>query len=209
MNRIRQVVIVLAAFAWSSPMIDGAPQSPSPGAKTGPYKGFGYPWENNDLGIDRTVPKPWTPVEVEGKTLRVWGRSFQYGKGVLPEQIVTQGQELFHRAPVVALSLNGRALDLAGAEPVIENDGVGDRVSIRWRNESGGAGRLGSTAPASASSSHPTISGCSRWSDGVVRGTGRGTARFARSSRVDPPPARRQTPSGETTFLSKGAREIP
>ena len=51
-----------------------------PGSPVGPYRGFGYDWENNDLGIDRSVPPPWTPILVEGYSARIWGRESTFRK---------------------------------------------------------------------------------------------------------------------------------
>lgn len=102
---------------------------PSPAAPDGPYRGFGYPWENNDLGLQRVVPAPWTPVVRDGTTLRVWGRSFALG-GVLPKQITSQGRLLFGREPRLDLVIDGES-PFASAPPPILIEAADDRVRFR------------------------------------------------------------------------------
>ena len=42
-------------------------------------------WADTDAGDAKgRVPKPWTPVEAEGSTLKCWGRDVTFGKGLLP-----------------------------------------------------------------------------------------------------------------------------
>ncbi len=59
-------------------------------------------WLGNRLGLDGSVPAPWTPVEVAQKAgatdLSVWGRTVRFGQG-LCEQVTTRGQTLL-AAPV-------------------------------------------------------------------------------------------------------------
>lgn len=61
------------------------------------YKGFGYPWEHNRLGLQQKVPEPWTPVKVDAKTrtASIWGRRYTFHEAwALPERIVSQKIEL-------------------------------------------------------------------------------------------------------------------
>ena len=57
------------------------------------------PWLGNTLGKERTIPKPWTPMEVEGANVEIVGRKITLGKGGLPEQIETLGRRVLN-APV-------------------------------------------------------------------------------------------------------------
>ena len=95
------------------------------------------PWLGNTLGKERTVPKPWTPMEVEGTQIRVIGRTVRLGPNGLPEQIETLGQQLL--AEPVAIRVAGPAG--AGA---LEGKGTrfteeaGDRVA--WQTSMSGDG---------------------------------------------------------------------
>jgi len=58
-----------------------------------------FPWEGNKLGVDETVPSPWTPVVVkENKSeyiISVWGRKIRFRKDwPFPVQIQNQGKDM-------------------------------------------------------------------------------------------------------------------
>ncbi|MGA2618240.1 MAG: glycoside hydrolase domain-containing protein [Thermoguttaceae bacterium] len=77
-------------------------------------------WWNNRYGYDDVdqdrVPYPWTDMKVEGETVQVWGRSYRFGKGLLPEQISTLGAPML-RSPVrvVMKTADGQTLDSSTA----------------------------------------------------------------------------------------------
>ncbi len=54
-----------------------------------------FEWLGNRLGISREVPKPWTPVVLNGSDVSVWGRTIRFEGNLLPAQIVNQGVEMF------------------------------------------------------------------------------------------------------------------
>lgn len=114
----------------------GAGEPGSPGAPDGPYRAFGYPWENNSLGMERIVPAPWTPVSREAGALRVWGRTFHPG-GVLPGQVTARDSELFAAPPRLDLVVDG-AEPLARARDREWLETADDRV--RWRTTAAGRG---------------------------------------------------------------------
>ncbi len=35
-------------------------------------------WWQSDAGVTEAVPPPWTPVKVEGSTVKVWGRAYRF-----------------------------------------------------------------------------------------------------------------------------------
>ena len=80
----------------------------SPGSSSGPYQGFGYPWENNDLGISPEVPAPWTALAYRQNTVSCWGREFSFANGVLPVQIRSQGHDLFAGRPELTIMIDGK-----------------------------------------------------------------------------------------------------
>jgi len=56
-------------------------------------------WYGNQLGKQRTVPPPWTPIRVAGRVVEVLGRTVELQPGGLPAAIVSQGVALL-AAPV-------------------------------------------------------------------------------------------------------------
>lgn len=52
------------------------------------------------------VPLPWTPVECQGKTISVWGRTMRWHKSLLPDSIQSQGRELLAEPIQVVVSIN-------------------------------------------------------------------------------------------------------
>ena len=60
-------------------------------------------WLANPVAMEAldpdTVLKPWTPVEVVDRSVRVWGRRYDLGAWGLPSQIETAGQEIL-AAPI-------------------------------------------------------------------------------------------------------------
>jgi len=74
-------------------------------------------WLGNEYGwnFDR-VPAPFTPVERKGNVLSAWDRDYDFGTGLFPRQITTQGWNLL-RAPV-------RLVVTLGDGTVIESDRI-------------------------------------------------------------------------------------
>lgn len=50
-------------------------------------------------GIDRTVPPPWSPVEVSGNKIKVWGREYYSKEGPFFSSIRSNGKEVIKRSP--------------------------------------------------------------------------------------------------------------
>ena len=51
-------------------------------------------WLTEKVGVSDVPPRPWTPIEAEGKSLRVWGRQHDLGAFGLPEKIVTRDRSV-------------------------------------------------------------------------------------------------------------------
>ena len=51
-------------------------------------------WLEEKVGVSDTPPPPWTPVEVEGDSVRMWGRDYQLGAFGLPAKVQTQGASM-------------------------------------------------------------------------------------------------------------------
>lgn len=56
-------------------------------------------WMGSKLGLaDRVLP-PWTPVQVRGRVVRMWGRNYAFDRGPLPNRISSAGERLL-AAPI-------------------------------------------------------------------------------------------------------------
>jgi hypothetical protein len=51
-------------------------------------------WLDEKVGISDTPPPPWTPVEVDGDRVSVWGREYRLGPLGLPATVQTQGASM-------------------------------------------------------------------------------------------------------------------
>ena len=56
-------------------------------------------WRNTNAGVTDRVLRPWTPMEVDGRRVRCWGREYDLGAGVLPAAIITGGAQIL-RQPI-------------------------------------------------------------------------------------------------------------
>ena len=78
------------------------------------FEQFAKPgWWQNHIGIDHSVPAPWTPVAVGDKGIAVWGRHYRCAGGTLPQQIVNQREEMLAAPIALRLAADGAAADLA------------------------------------------------------------------------------------------------
>lgn len=100
---------------------------------TQPYKGYGFEWENNNLGLDRKVPHPWTPVKVDDRAVSVWGRKFVFDKGFLPAQVESQGEKLLSAPMRVTLKIDGAAIADAAATLTRTAENADDRAVFTGR----------------------------------------------------------------------------
>ena len=51
-------------------------------------------WLKEKVGVSDTPPPPWTPVEVEGDSVGMWGREYDLGAFGLPARVETQGASM-------------------------------------------------------------------------------------------------------------------
>ncbi len=72
-------------------------------------------WWHSDAGLTEAVPPPWTPVKVEGSTVKVWGRSYRFADSGLPQAIDSDSTSLL-AAPVRLLAaVNGKPAKVQSA----------------------------------------------------------------------------------------------
>ncbi len=96
-------------------------------------------WYGNQLGKERGVPKPWTPMTVDGSTVSVWGRKVVLSDTGLPKSITTLGKEVLAAPVAFDVSAGGTPLKLAAGTPAF-TEKAEDRVA--WKS----TGKLGSLA---------------------------------------------------------------
>ena len=71
-------------------------------------------WLGNRLGLSEKIQPPWTPVEVRGQTLGVWGRRYRLAGGFgLPQQIDSQGRPLLARPVALEIVQDGKPVAMA------------------------------------------------------------------------------------------------
>ena len=63
-------------------------------------------WLKEKVGVSDTPPPPWTPIEVEGDHVKVWGRDYQLGAFGLPAKVVTQGASML-AGPITFRTVSG------------------------------------------------------------------------------------------------------
>ena len=94
------------------------------------------------LGLDHTVPPPWTPVkQISYHIFEVWNRRYEFGNGPLPQQMIHGRDRLLKEPPV--WSLNGKAVkwndyrieDVRPDSILLSGKGSADRIGITWRGE--------------------------------------------------------------------------
>lgn len=93
-------------------------------------------WLGNQLGVDHTVPAPWTPIVADNSTLKVWGRSYVYNHRIFPDNIVNQSQALFTAAPRFEFQSSSQTVDLA-AVAAVHVDARPDAVSYAGETRCG------------------------------------------------------------------------
>jgi len=51
-------------------------------------------WYGNSLGISDKVIAPWTALQVKDDAVEMWGRTYDFGGGLFPKDIVNQGKRI-------------------------------------------------------------------------------------------------------------------
>ena len=94
-------------------------------------------WLGNTLGKERTIPKPWTPIEVNGQSLELVGRRLELGPGGLPAKIETLGRQILARPITIRAAGPGGDATLAG-----DNLKLGATADdrVEWKAALAGAG---------------------------------------------------------------------
>lgn len=77
-------------------------------------------WMGNKLGIGDDVPKPWTPMNVEGQTIECWRRKYVYDDSLMPAQIVSKGENLLASPIEFVMTADGKRLDVSKAKVSVD-----------------------------------------------------------------------------------------
>ena len=84
-------------------------------------------WLGSQEGISTKVLDPWTPVELEGGHVRVWGRDYAFGPLPFPTQAVSAGENILAGPVSVLVVADGKEeqLKIYGSEYMeVGNDGM-------------------------------------------------------------------------------------
>ena len=89
-------------------------------------------WRGNDLGVPRTTPPPWTPINVEGRTLSTLMTQYELGPNGLPAAIVAKGENVL--AGPIRLLEDGKPMKAAGLA-VGDSEDVQANWSVQFQGE--------------------------------------------------------------------------
>ena len=94
-------------------------------------------WLGNKIGISDKVPPPWTPLEVEGKTVRCWGREYHFGESAFPQEVVTRGESILASPIRLRLDIDGKEISWKGAAGEVTHASETE-VHLSTKNEAAG-----------------------------------------------------------------------
>jgi len=95
-----------------------------------------YAWEGTKAGLPLGVLPPWTPIAVEGSTVRMLGKELQYTDSAFPTKVITTGKEILS-APIRLTVKSGKSEVLWPTKEfkVLEQDEQHVKVESLWRGE--------------------------------------------------------------------------
>ena len=88
-------------------------------------------WVGNGYGDEDEVPALWKDFSVNGRTVKLWNRTYKFGKGPLPVEVTAYGKKLFDKLPKLLID---------GKEPVWKAGNI--KKETRWVTYTG-TGKLG------------------------------------------------------------------
>ncbi len=103
------LLLLLAIVAWSAAVL-AEPGFASEGSKEAAQP----EWLGSRAGMSDEVLPPWTPVEVSGPKVDVWGRTYTFGDLPLPASIVTRKTEVLAAPITLAAVADGEKLAWTG-----------------------------------------------------------------------------------------------
>ena len=89
-------------------------------------------WLNDRTGAEEVILPPYQPVQVEGDTIRPWGRAYRFGPCLMPAAVETAGASLLVSPAALKAVVDGRALTWEGESPRMTNKRP-ERVTLAGR----------------------------------------------------------------------------
>ena len=77
-------------------------------------------WLGTRVGISKAVPRPWTPIEVEGTAVKPWGRVYRFDGSPLPTSVVTRAASVLAAPIAVRCHAGGKSIEWKGNTVVEE-----------------------------------------------------------------------------------------
>ena len=85
-------------------------------------------WEGSKAGISDKVLPPWTPVEVNGKVVKVWGREYGFIDKPFPSQINILGEDIL--AGPITIEIKGKDKTIQFRENSVHTSKVSEEKAI-------------------------------------------------------------------------------
>ncbi|MCC6580347.1 MAG: carbohydrate binding domain-containing protein [Phycisphaeraceae bacterium] len=92
-------------------------------------------WEKERAGIEALegdwVPSPWSPLEIRGSDVAVWGRTFSFAPGSLLAKMTSQDKPLLAAGMSASYQKQGKAQDIQIADPTMQTQQKGRAVVVQ------------------------------------------------------------------------------
>lgn len=72
-----------------------------------------FPWEHNPIGLDKVVIPPYRPIEVQGTTIKVWGREYAMAPNGFFSQVHAEGRPLLGGPITLVATVDGKECKFA------------------------------------------------------------------------------------------------
>ncbi|NPV47029.1 MAG: hypothetical protein HPY69_08715 [Armatimonadetes bacterium] len=72
-------------------------------------------WLGTKEGLTDAVPAPWTPLQVQGDSVKPWGRSYRFAGSPLPTEVITRDASVLAGPVQLTGRVNGRLLAWRGS----------------------------------------------------------------------------------------------
>jgi len=101
--------------------------------------GYEFEWMNNSLGFSDKVIAPWTPIQVEGNTLRMWNKAYTLNALGLAEKITNSGKPQLSSMKLTA-TVDGKEVTIPGSAPkvvqstdaAVDLTGNSEAAGLQW-----------------------------------------------------------------------------
>jgi len=140
-TKLKDVEVGYGSYRVEFTFLDGAGEVVD--HMTFPHERPRPPWLGNTLGIHDKVLPGWTPIEVAGGTLSLWGREIALAGNGLPKSIVSQGEDMLASPVSVTLKAGGANVELKAAADAPEVESASEAAVVTRGKASGGGWDLG------------------------------------------------------------------